>query len=232
MFKIYPNIQSYRLIDTATMNRLFGNKSAPSYKPTLDSAISNIDERIASIDVKLASINVELSGYQSQISKMRDGPGKSAIKQKALKVLQRRKMYEGQRDQLQQQSWNMEQASMMQNNLKNVMTTVDTMKLTNKALKQQYGQINIDKIEQLQNEMADLMDLGNDIQESISRSYDIPDDVDEAELDAELEALEDQVNFEDFGVQNTPGFMLDQVPEFVDEVPEKPDKIKEVVLDS
>lgn len=163
---------------------------------------------------------------------MRDGPGKSAIKQKALKVLQRRKMYEGQRDQLQQQSWNMEQASMMQNNLKNVMTTVDTMKLTNKALKQQYGQINIDKIEQLQNEMADLMDLGNDIQESISRSYDIPDDVDEAELDAELEALEDQVNFEDFGVQNTPGFMLDQVPEFVDEVPEKPDKIKEVVLDS
>jgi len=45
---------------------------------------------------------------------MRDGPGKTAIRQKALKVLQRRKMYEGQRDQLQQQSWNMEQAGMMQ----------------------------------------------------------------------------------------------------------------------
>ncbi|RAL68127.1 hypothetical protein DID88_008839 [Monilinia fructigena] len=60
------------------------------------------------LDVKLASINAELTSYQTKLSKMRDGPGKTAIKQKALKVLQRRKMYEGQRDQLQQQSYNME----------------------------------------------------------------------------------------------------------------------------
>lgn len=170
------------------MNRLFGAKSSAP-KPTLNSAISNVDERVSSIDVKLAAINAELQGYQTKLSKMRDGPGKTAIKQKALKVLQRRKMYEGQRDQLQQQSWNMEQAGMMQDNLKNVMTTVDAMKQTNKSLKQQYGKINIDKIERMQDEMADLMDIGNDIQESISRSYDIPEDVDEAELDAELEAL-------------------------------------------
>ena len=119
---------------------------------------------------------------------MRDGPGKTAIKQKALKVLQQRKMYESQRDQLQQQSWNMEQAGMMQDNLKNVMTTVDAMKTTTKELKKQYGKVDLDKIERLQDEMADLMDVGNDIQESLARSYDIPEDVDEAELDAELEA--------------------------------------------
>ncbi|TVY40147.1 Charged multivesicular body protein [Lachnellula subtilissima] len=170
------------------MNRLFGAKSSTP-KPNLGSAIKNVDERVESIDVKLAAINAELQGYQTKLSKMRDGPGKTAIKQKALKVLQRRKMYEGQRDQLQQQSWNMEQAGMMQDNLKNVMTTVDAMKTTNKSLKQQYGKINIDKIERMQDEMADLMEVGNDIQESISRSYDIPEDVDEAELDAELEAL-------------------------------------------
>ena len=44
--------------------------------------------------------------------------GKNALKQKALKVLQQRKMYDSQREQLQQQSWNMEQAGMMQDNLK------------------------------------------------------------------------------------------------------------------
>src|ERR1700761_1393104 len=158
-----------------------------------------------SLDVKLAKLNAELGGYQQRLGKMRDGPGKTAIKQKALKVLQRRKMYEGQRDQLQQQVWNMEQAGMMQDNLKNVMTTVDAMKQTNKSLKQQYGKINIDKIERMQDEMADLMDIGNDIQESISRSYDIPEDVDEAELDAELEALGDEVEFESYGqAQGTP----------------------------
>jgi charged multivesicular body protein 5 len=159
---------------------------------------------------------------------MRDGPGKQAIKAKALKVLQRRKMYESQRDQLQSQSWNMEQAGMMQDNLKNVMTTVDAMKTTNKALKQQYGKINIDQIERIQDEMADLMDLGNEINESISRAYDVPEDVDEAELDAELEALGEDMMFEEqSGVgEGVPGFLQDEVPTFIDEPPEQ-GKVKE-----
>lgn len=159
---------------------------------------------------------------------MRDGPGKTAIKQKALKVLQRRKMYEGQRDQLQQQVWNMEQAGMMQDNLKNVMTTVDAMKTTTKALKSQYGKVDIDKIERMQDEMADLMEVGNEIQESISRSYDIPDDVDEAELDAELEALGEEVEMEGLGAEGTPAFMVDEVPTFIDEPPVKEGAVKEV----
>ena len=114
---------------------------------------------------------------------------------------------------------------MMQDNLKNVMTTVDAMKQTNKSLKQQYGKINIDKIERMQDEMADLMDIGNDIQESISRSYDIPEDVDEAELDAELEALGENVEFESLGAE--PSFMVDEVPQFIDEPPQKTDQVKE-----
>jgi len=210
------------------MNRLFGAKSSAP-KPTLTGAISNVDTHVESIDVKLAKLNAELTTYQQRMAKMRDGPGKTAIKQKALKVLQRRKMYEGQRDQLQQQSWNMEQAGMMQDNLKNVMTTVDAMKTTNKDLKKQYGKINIDKIERMQDEMADLMDIGNDIQESISRSYDIPEDVDEAELDAELEALGEEAEFEGLGeAEGTPSFMMDEVkpPEFIDEPPET-GKVKE-----
>ncbi|RMZ82529.1 hypothetical protein DV737_g2039, partial [Chaetothyriales sp. CBS 132003] len=209
------------------MNRIFGSKNTAP-KPTLNDAISRLDTRVDSIDVKLSKLNAELSTYQQKLAKMRDGPGKQAIKAKALKVLQRRKLYETQRDQLQQQSWNMEQASMMQDNLKNVMTTVDTMKTTNKALKQQYGKINIDKIDQMQDEMADLMDMGNDINESISRAYDVPDDVDEAELDAELEALGEDMAFEqDMAISDTPTFLQDEVPPtFIDEPPEQA-KVKE-----
>jgi charged multivesicular body protein 5 len=156
---------------------------------------------------------------------MRDGPGKNAIKQKAIKILQQRKMYESQKDQLQQQSWNMEQAGMMQDNLKNTMATVDAMKTTQKALKKQYGKIDIDKIEKLQDEMADLMEMGNDIQESISRSYDVPEDVDEAELDAELEALGEEVDLgaEGLGESEMPGFLTEGnvPPSFIDEAPEQ-----------
>lgn len=72
--------------------------------------------------MQLAKINAELTTYQQRISKMRDGPGKQAMRQKAMKVLQRRKMYETQKDQLEQQSWNMQQAGMMQDNLKSRFT--------------------------------------------------------------------------------------------------------------
>ncbi|KAF2754820.1 charged multivesicular body protein 5 [Pseudovirgaria hyperparasitica] len=212
------------------MNRLFGAKSNTP-KPTLSGAISNVDSRIETVDVKIAKLNAELSTHQSRLAKMRDGPGKTAIKQKALKVLQQRKMYEAQRDQLQQQSWNMEQAGMMQDNLKNTMTTVDAMKTTTKELRKQYGKVNIDKIEKLQDEMADLMDIGNEIQESISRSYDVPEDVDEAELDAELEALGEEVEFEGLGAESEglPAFMMDEArpPQFIDEAPQAGGQIKE-----
>ncbi|CRL31307.1 Snf7 [Penicillium camemberti] len=220
------------------MNRLFGTKSTGP-KPTLEGAISNVrcphkpDPRHPSpplnIDVKLAALNSELSTYQTKIAKMRDGPGKNALRQKALKVLQRRKQYEAQRDQLSQQSWNMEQAGMMQDNLKNVMTTVDAMKTTTKELKKQYGKVDVDKIEQMQDEMADLMEVGNEIQESISRAYDVPEDVDEAELDAELEALGEESMFESsMGESAMPSFLQDEVapPQFIDEPPEQ-HKVKE-----
>ncbi|MCJ1235581.1 hypothetical protein MMC14_003552 [Varicellaria rhodocarpa] len=212
------------------MNRLFGAKNTAP-KPTLTGAISNVDTHIESLDVKVAKLTAELTTYQTRMAKMRDGPGKSALKQKALKTLQRRKMHEAQREQLQQQSWNMEQADMMTSSLQNVMTTVDAMKSTNKTLKKQYGKIDIDKIERLQDEMQDLMEAGNEIQETLGRSYDVPEDVDEAELDAELEALGEEVEFESglgvgVGGEEVPGFMKDEVPTFVDEPPEV-GKVKE-----
>ncbi|XP_019079550.2 vacuolar protein sorting-associated protein 60.2 [Vitis vinifera] len=38
--------------------------------------------------------------------------------------------------------------------------------------------------------MMDLMDISNEIQESLGRSYNVPDDIDEEELLGELDALE------------------------------------------
>jgi charged multivesicular body protein 5 len=209
------------------MNRLFGT-TAKAPKPTLNSAIAGVDSRISSLDVKLSALNAELTTYQQKLGKMRDGPGKQALKAKALKVLQRRKQYEAQRDQLQGQVWNMEQAQMTQDNLKNVMATVDALKTTNKELKRQYGKVDIDKIERLQDEMADLMDVGNEIQESLARAYDVPEDVDEAELDAELEALGMEVELDaQAEMAGVPSFMQDELPEFVDEVPATEGQIKE-----
>jgi len=48
---------------------------------------------------------------------------------------------------LQQQTYNMENAQMTTDNLRNTMATVDAMKQANKEMKKQYGKLDIDKIE-------------------------------------------------------------------------------------
>jgi charged multivesicular body protein 5 len=141
------------------MNRIFGAQKPKTPKPTLSDAITNVplpslsptnsqtDARIAAIDDKIKKLDKELATYRDRMSKMRDGPGKNALKQRAMKVLQQRKMYEGQRDQLQSSSWSMEQAVMTTENLRNTMTTVDAMKSANKEMRRQYGKIDVNKIE-------------------------------------------------------------------------------------
>lgn len=124
------------------------------------------DARVASLEVKLKKLDAELSVFKTQMSKMREGPGKAAVQQRALRVLKQKKMYENQLGQLQQQTYNMEQAAMTTENLKNTvsissnvmalrtdrfttfkMATVDAMRVANKEMKKQYKGINIDKIE-------------------------------------------------------------------------------------
>lgn len=214
------------------MNRLFGSKSTAP-KPSLNDAVKNIDDRVGTLDVKLSKINSELSTYQQKIARMRDGPGKSALKQKALKLLRQRKQIEAQKDQLENQSWNMTQAAMTTDNLQNTMITVDAMKQANKQLKKTYGKIDIDKIESLQDEMLDLIDKSNELQESLSMTNDIPDDISESELDAELDALGEEMNYENEfseGISmpsylNDEPVVSDKLPTFIDESEETPAKV-------
>jgi len=190
------------------MNRLFGASSSKP-KPSLTDAIASTDLRIDSIEVKIRKLDAELTKYRDQMRRMKDGPGKvsnsdhlinphptcptepslprspqSAVQQRALRVLKQKKLYEGQIGQLQQQTFNMEQASLTTDNLRNTMATVDAIKTANKELKKQYGKIDIDKIEQMQYEMEDLIEQANEVQESMSRTYNTPEDLDEADLEA------------------------------------------------
>jgi charged multivesicular body protein 5 len=83
------------------------------------------------------------------------------------------------------------------------MATVDAMKIANKEMKKQYGKIDIDKIEvsiplfrkpgstlnirllqSIHYDMEDLIEQANEIQETMGRTYGVPEEVDEADLEA------------------------------------------------
>ncbi|KAJ1979024.1 Vacuolar protein-sorting-associated protein 60 [Dimargaris cristalligena] len=198
------------------MYRIFGTSKKPAAKATLDGAITSTDGRVDSVEVKIRKLEGELTRYRDQMRTMRDGPAKNSIKNRAITVLKQKKLYETQRDQLQQQIFNMEQAQFATDNIRNTMTTFEAMQESNKALKKQYKNIDIDKIEQMQDEMADLMEQANEVQETIGRSYSIPDDIDETDLEAELDALGDEL---DLGGSEIPSYLQTNV-EMPDLLPE------------
>ncbi|GFH30585.1 uncharacterized protein HaLaN_29467, partial [Haematococcus lacustris] len=45
----------------------------------------------------------------------------------------------------------------------------------------------------LQDDMFDMMDMSKEINEAMSRSYEVPEDVDESDLMAELDGLEEEL---------------------------------------
>ena len=69
---------------------------------------------------------------------------------------------------------------------------VQAMKAAAKDLKKQFKspELDLNAIDKLSDEMADLMGVSADIQESLGRSYAVPDGIDEDELLDELEGLE------------------------------------------
>ncbi|KAL9936362.1 hypothetical protein V8E36_004430 [Tilletia maclaganii] len=201
------------------MNRLFGSRNAAP-KPNLHQAITNTEARADSTEVKIRKLDAELTRYRDQMKKMRDGPGKTAIQQRAIRVLRQKRLYESQLTQLQQQAFNMEQATLTTDNLRNTMATVDAMQTANKEMRRTYGKIDLDKIERVQDEMEDLIDQANEVQETLGRTYGVPEEIDEADLQAELDALQDDFAEEESAV---PSYLQQEgpsaLPDFIDEPP-------------
>ncbi|XP_061522485.1 charged multivesicular body protein 5 [Phycodurus eques] len=178
------------------MNRIFGKGKPKAPPPNLTDCINTVDSRGESVDKKIAKLDAELVKYKDQMKKMRDGPSKNMVKQKAMRILKQKRMYEGQRDNLMQQSFNMEQTNYTIQTLKDTRTTVDAMKVGLKDMKKVYKHIKIDQIENIQDQLEDMMEDANDIQDALGRSYGTPE-IDEDDLEAELSALGDEFLMDD-----------------------------------
>ncbi|XP_065665056.1 charged multivesicular body protein 5 isoform X2 [Hydra vulgaris] len=178
------------------MNRIFGSSKPKAPPPNLTDCISNVDSRGESVEKKIQMLDRDLLKYKEQMKKMREGPSKNMVKQKAMRVLKQKKMYENQLENLRNQSFNMEQANFATQTLKDTKTTVDAMKLGVQQMKKEYKKINIDQIEDLQDDMEDMLEQANEVQEALGRQYGMPE-IDDADLDAELDALGDEMFMDD-----------------------------------
>ncbi|KAL3278102.1 hypothetical protein HHI36_013447 [Cryptolaemus montrouzieri] len=158
--------------------------------------VLKVDQRAESVEKKIQVLENDLRKFREQMSKMREGPGKNAVKAKALRILKQKKMYEQQLENLRGQSFNMEQANYANQALKDTHTTVVAMRDGMNQMKKEFKKINIDDIEDVQDELADMMEQANEVQETLGRTYNTPE-IDEDELNAELEALGDEIALDD-----------------------------------
>ncbi|XP_055628002.1 charged multivesicular body protein 5 [Toxorhynchites rutilus septentrionalis] len=178
------------------MNRLFGKSKPKEPGPSINDCIQGIDSRAATIDQKIKTLDAELRKYKDQMAKMREGPAKNAVKQKAMRVLKQRKQYENQVENLRNQSFNMEQANFAAQTLKDTHSTVAAMKDGMKSMKKEFKKINIEELEDIQDDMADMLEQADEVQEAMGRTYGMPE-IDDDELQAELDALGDEIALDD-----------------------------------
>nr|KJB60246.1 hypothetical protein B456_009G303200 [Gossypium raimondii] len=182
------------------MKRVFGVKKDKEPPPSIQDATDRISKRGDTVDEKLKKLDAELSRYKEQIKKTRPGPAQEALKSRAMRVLKQKRMYEGQRDMLYNQTFNLDQVAFASEGLKDAQQTMTALKSANKELKGMMKTVKIQDIDNLQDEMMDMMDMSNEIQETLGRSYNVPDDIDEDELMGELDALEADMGTEADGV--------------------------------
>lgn len=203
------------------MNRLFGRSKPKEPGPSISDCIANVDGRAGAIEEKVNKLDAELRKYKEQMAKMREGPAKNAVKQRAMRVLKQKKQYESQVEGLRNQSFNMEQANYAAQSLKDTQSTINAMRDGVGQIKKEFKKVNIEEIEDIQDDMADMLEQSDEVQDVLGRTYGVPD-MDEDELAAELDALGDEIAIDD------DASYLDDVVK----APAAPDKVHNQIINS
>eukprot|EP00736_Rhodelphis_marinus_P006266 Rmarinus@m.25564 len=117
------------------MKRIFGT-AKPQPQVTLDDTKQGLDGRVDAVDVKIAKYDNELRKIKEQMQKARPGTSTyNGLKQRGVQILKQKRMYENQKGQMMQQSFNLDQAMFTQSMMKDTIQQVNVMKQASKDIK-------------------------------------------------------------------------------------------------
>ncbi|KAL3338239.1 hypothetical protein AABB24_030403 [Solanum stoloniferum] len=105
------------------MKRVFGIKKETQPAPSVQDASDRINKRGESVEEKIKKLDAELARYKEQLKKTRPRPAQEAVKARAMRVLKQKRMYEGQRDMLYNQTYNLDQVSFAAEGIKDAQQT-------------------------------------------------------------------------------------------------------------
>ena len=127
---------------------------------------------------------------------------KAGRKTQATAALKRKKMYEQQANSLDATINNLENQILTLQGAQNNVEVVNSMITANQALKKIHKGINADKVDQIREDLEEQQDIANEIQDIISQpSLGMTDD---ADIEDELNMLDEEVTNEQFDVGSAP----------------------------
>lgn len=180
------------------MQRFFGSKKPEKEAPSLADASKGLDSRSSHIDSQIAKCDEELIAVKKLLASSKTPASQNMHKQKALQILKRKKMYEQQREQLFGTQMTIDQCQFMAEQTKTTLMTVDALKASTTAMKKEMKLVNFNDLERLMDDMEDLKFDQEEIQEIMSRSYDLSG-VNDMDIDAEFAALQEEISAEQVG---------------------------------
>eukprot|EP00741_Cyanophora_paradoxa_P021962 tig00021432_g21199.t1 len=165
------------------MQRLFGTKKPAAPAPDLGAVTDKVEGRADALNQKIAALDKELLECKTKLAQTKPGPAQTGIKSRAMQLLRTKKMMEAQRDQLSSQAFNMGAVRFAHENAKFAVEQVAAMKQGAADLKAGMKNLNLGKVENLQDELEDLLLDSEEVQDVLSRPYNLPSSVDEADLE-------------------------------------------------
>ncbi|KAI1295056.1 ESCRT-III subunit protein snf7 [Mortierella claussenii] len=165
------------------MNLFFGRKPKVTPKDSiveLRNTLQMLEKRETFLQTK---IDNELKIAKANVNKNRRA---------ALMALKRKKQYEGQIEKISGSRLTIETQVMAIENANVNLETMKAMRAGAEAMKGIHGAMDINKVDQTMEEIRDQMELANEISDVISQPVGFGIDMDEDELAAELDELEQE----------------------------------------
>mmetsp|Transcript_115241 Transcript_115241/g.332898 ORF Transcript_115241/g.332898 Transcript_115241/m.332898 type:complete len:222 (+) Transcript_115241:79-744(+) len=173
------------------MWRLFGKpKDEPAEQkaaPSLQEASAKIDLQVQNLEAKIAKVDEEIKALVAQ------GTSNPSAKQRCMQAMKQKKLYEQQRDQLIGTQFNVENLAFQQEQAEIISSAVNAMKVGTEQLKKQHQDIDVDSVDRLADDMAEIQDEMQRINEVLAQGTGFGVGVDESEFDAEYARMEEEM---------------------------------------
>ncbi|SOV19249.1 vacuolar-sorting protein SNF7, putative [Plasmodium gaboni] len=185
---------------------------------TLDEAYDTLEKSVKSIDENIEKYNKELNVIKQKIEEeKKKNPVNqhiiNSLRNKAANIIQKKKVYENNKESTMGIQFNIDQIKYANDNVQLSIDTYKALQNTSKVLKKNIKKVNINKIEKLQDDLFDYIEDTKEIGNILSSSYDIPLNLDEQEIDAELALIEDSILDENIEQDNIASYIDDDKKE-------------------